>query len=63
MSAQTVGGTITGQAGGYGGSGSAKNTSTVPVTLIVTGTQVTLRASLPPGPVEFSGYVMGVGKK
>lgn len=63
MSAQTVGGPITGQMGGYGGSGQAKNTSTVPVTMTVTGTQVSLRASLPPGPLDFEGYVIGVGKK
>lgn len=62
MSTMAVAGSATGQIGGYSGTGATGNNSNLPVEMIVTGTQVQLRVSLPPGPATFSGYVIGEGK-
>lgn len=64
MSAASVGGTITGKAGGYSGSGGASNTSSLPVKLDVSGTQVKLTVTgLSAGSMTFTGFVRGEGKK
>ncbi len=64
MSAASVGGTITGSAGGYSGSGGASNTSSLPVKLDVQGTQVKLTVDgLSAGSMTFTGFVRGEGKK
>jgi hypothetical protein len=63
MSAMSVQGTASGQIGAYGGTGQTKDTSTLPVTLQVTGTQVSMDVSgLPIGKATFKGYVVGQGK-
>lgn len=64
MSAMAVTGSASGYIGGYGGSGATKDTSTLPVTLQVTGTQVSMEVSgLPIGKATFKGHVIGQGKK
>ncbi|HEX9094395.1 MAG TPA: hypothetical protein VF902_10495, partial [Coriobacteriia bacterium] len=63
MSAMAVKGSASGYIGGYGGAGPTKDTSTLPVTLQVTGTQVSMDVSgLPIGKATFKGYVIGQGK-
>jgi hypothetical protein len=64
MSAMAVAGSASGHVGGYGGSGPTKDTSTLPVTLTVSGTEVSMDVSgLPIGKATFKGYVVGQGKK
>lgn len=64
LRAASVGGTITGSAGGYSGSGGANNTSSLPVKLDVQGTQVKLTVNgLSAGSMTFTGFVRGEGKK
>lgn len=63
MSAMSVKGSATGTIGGYSGTGGTKDTSTLPVTMEVYGTQVSLTVTgLAPGSMTFKGYVIGQGK-
>lgn len=64
MSAMGVAGHATGRVGGYSGTGGTSNTSSLPVKLDVTGTQVSLTVSgFPGGSMTFRGFVRGEGKK
>lgn len=64
MSSMGVGGHATGRIGGYSGTGGTGNTSSLPVQLAVTGTQVSLTVSgFPGGAMTFRGFVRGEGKK
>ena len=63
MGTVNMAGSASGWVGGYGGSGSTQNSSTLPVVMAVNGTQVALTVSgLPPGSMTFKGYVIGQGK-
>lgn len=64
MSAVSVAGYAEGHMGGYGGSTGVENQSNLPVTLQVTGTQVSMDVSgLPIGKATFKGFVRGEGRK
>jgi hypothetical protein len=63
VSSMAVAGSATGTIGGYSGTGGTKNTSSLPVTMEVYGTQVSLTVTgLAPGSMTFKGYVIGQGK-
>jgi hypothetical protein len=63
MAAMSVQGVGTIKAGGYGGSRDLSNTSSLPVTIVIAGPQVTLKVATPAGALSFKGYIRGEGKR